>query len=68
MGYLKDKKGAYALYPCQLLWSYKAKYIRKLTVTYNDVFILLRDCSASYMFVSQGLASGKMLIRKMMYT
>ena len=44
--------------------------MRKLCVAYN-VFRFLcnepRDCSASYMFVSRGLPTCKMLIRKHLY-
>ena len=47
--------------------------MRKLCVTYNNVFRLLcnepRDCSVNYMFVnnfeSQGLPTCKILIRKL---
>ena len=43
--------------------------MRKLCVAYNNVFRCLcndpRDCSASYMFVSRGLPTLKMLIIKM---
>ena len=46
--------------------------MRKLCVAYNIVFIFLcsepRDCSASYMFVSRGLPTCKMLIRKHLYS
>ena len=41
-------------------------------VAYNNVFRFLcnepRDCSASYMFVSRGLPTCKMLIRKSVYS
>ena len=46
--------------------------MRKLCVAYNNVFRFLynepRDCSASYMFVSRGLPTCKMLIRKNVYS
>ena len=46
--------------------------MRKLCVAYNNVFRLLcnepRDCSASYMFVSRGLPTCKMLIRINVYS
>ena len=57
-----------SLYTCQLWYNYKSESIRKLCVAYNNVFRLLcnepRNCSASYMFVSRGLPTCKMLIRK----
>ena len=46
--------------------------MRKLCVAYNNVFRLLcndpRDYSASYMFVSRGLPTFKMLIGKNVYS
>ena len=57
-----------SLYTCQLWCCYRAESMRKLCVAYNNVFRFLcnepRDCSASCMFVSRGLPTCKMLIRK----
>ena len=51
---------------------YRAELIRKLCVAYTNVFGLLcnqsRDCSASYTFVSRGLPTCQMLIRKHPYS
>ena len=59
-------------YTCQLWYNYKSESIRKLFVAYNNVFRLLwnepRNCSGSYMFVSWGLLTCKMLIRKNVHT
>ena len=61
-----------SLYTCQLWCNYKSESIRKLYVAYNNVFRLLchepRYCSASYMFVTRGLPTCKMLIRKKLYS
>ena len=61
-----------SLYTCQLWCNYKSESIRKLYVAYNKVFRLLchepRYCSASYMFVTRGLPTCKMLIRKKLYS
>ena len=61
-----------SLYTCQLWCNYKSESIRKLYVAYNNVFRLLcnepRYCSASYMFVTRGLPTCKMLIRKKVYS
>ena len=61
-----------SLYTCQLWCNSKSESIRKLYVTYNNVFRLLcnepRYCSASYMFVTRGLPTCKMLIRKKVYS
>ena len=55
-----------SLYTCQLWCNYKSESIRTLYVAYNNVFRLLcnepRYCSASYMFVTRGLPTCKMLI------
>ena len=57
-----------SLYTCQLWCCYRAESLRKLCVAYNNhnVFRFVcnepRDCSASYMFVSRGLPTCKMLI------
>ena len=60
------------LYTCQLWFCYRAESMQKLCVAYNNVFRFLsnepRDCSASYMFVSRGLPTCKMLIRKKVYS
>ena len=61
-----------SLCTCQLWCNYKSESIRKLYVAYNNVFRLLcnepRYCSASYMFVTLGLPTCKMLIRKKVYS
>ena len=61
-----------SLYTCQLWWNHKAESLRKLCVAYNNVFRLLcnepKDCSASHMFVSRGLPTCKMLLRKKVYS
>ena len=61
-----------AAHTCQLWCNYKSESIRKLYVAYNNVFRLLchepRYCSASYMFVTRGLPTCKMLIRKKLYS
>ena len=61
-----------SLYTCQLWCNYKSESIRKLYVAYNNVFRLLcnepRYCTASYMFVTRGLPTCKMLIRKKVYS
>ena len=61
-----------SLYTCQLWGNYKSECIRKLYVAYNNVFGLLcnepRYCSASYMFVTRGLPTCKMLNRKKFYS
>ena len=54
------------LYTCQLWCNYKSESIRTLYVAYNNVFRLL--CSASYMFVTRGLPTCKMLIMKKVYS
>ena len=63
-----------SLYTCQL-WcrpNYKSEPIRKLYVAYINVFRLLchepRYCSASYMFVTRGLPTCKMLSRRKLYS
>ena len=60
-----------SLYTCELWWNYRSETLRKLCVAYNNVFIFLcsepRNCSASHMFVSRGLPTRKMLIRKSVY-
>ena len=57
-----------SLYTCELWWNYRSESLRKLCVAYNNVFRFLRgeprNCSASHMFVSRGLPTCKMLIRK----
>ena len=57
-----------SLYTCQLWCCYRAESMRKLCVAYNNVFRFLcnepQDCRVSYMFVSRGLPTCKMLIRK----
>ena len=57
---------------CKVVTQYKSESIRKLYVAYNNVFRLLcnepRYCSASYMFVTRGLPTCKMLIRKKVYS
>ena len=57
---------------CQLWCNYKSESIRKLYVAYNNVFRLLcnepRYCCASYMFVTRGLPTCKMLIRIFFYS
>ena len=61
-----------SLYTCQLWCNYKSKSIRKLYVAYNNVFRLLcnepRYYSDSYVFVTRGLPTCKMLIRKKLYS
>ena len=61
-----------SLYTCQLWCNYKSLSIRKVYVAYNNVFRLLcnepRYCSVSYMFVTRGLPTCKMLIRKKVYS
>ena len=61
-----------SLYTCQLWYNYKSESIRKLCVGYNNVFRLLcnelKNCSASYMFVSRGLPTCKMFITKNVYS
>ena len=61
-----------SLYTCQLWSNYTSESIRKLYVSYNNVFRLLCNepmyCSASYMFVTRGLPTCKMLIRKKVYS
>ena len=48
--------------------NYISESVRKLCVAYDNVFRLLcdepRDCSASFMFVRQGLPSCKIIIRQ----
>ena len=60
-----------SLYTCELWWNYRSESLRKLCVAYNNVFRFLcgepRNCSASHMFVSRGLPTCKMLIRKSIY-
>ena len=50
---------------------YRSESLRKLCVAYNNVFRFLcsepRNCSASHMFVSRGLPTCKVLIRKSVY-
>ena len=57
-----------SLHTCELWWNYRSESLRKLCVAYNNVFRLLcsepRNCSASHMFVSRGLPTCNMLIRK----
>ena len=57
-----------SLYACQLCCCCRAKSMRKLCAAYNNVFRFLcnkpRDCDASYMFVSRGLLTCKLLIRQ----
>ena len=57
-----------SLYACELWWQYRSESLRKLCVAYNNVFRFVcsetRNCSASHMFVSRGLNTSKMLIRK----
>ena len=59
------------VYTCKLWWNYRSESLRKLCVAYNNVFRFLcgepRNCSASHMFVSRGLPTCKMLIRKSIY-
>ena len=59
-----------SLYTCQLWFCYRAESTRKLCVAYNNVFRFVcnepRDCSASYMFVSRGLPTCKMLNRSLL--
>ena len=59
-----------SLYTCKLWCQYRSESLRKLCVAYNNVFIFLcrepRNCSAS-MFVSRGLPTCNMLIRKSIY-
>ena len=60
-----------SLYTCELWWQYRSESLRKLCVAYNNVFRFLcsepRNCSASHMFVSRGLPTCNMLIRKRIY-
>ena len=60
-----------SLYTCELWWNYRSESLRKLCVAYNNVFRFLcgepRNCSASHMFVSRGLPTCEMLIRKSIY-
>ena len=60
-----------SLYTCELWWNYRSESLRKLCVAYNNVFRFLcdepRNCNASHMFVSRGLPTCKMLIRKSIY-
>ena len=60
-----------SLYTCELWWNYRSESLRKLWVAYNNVFRFLcgepRNFSASHMFVSRGLPTCKMLIRKSIY-
>ena len=56
-------------YSYELWWQYRSESLRKLCVAYNNAFRLLcrepRNCSAcSHMFVSRGLPTCNMLIRK----
>ena len=57
-----------SLYTCELWCQYRSESLRKLCVAYNNVFRFLcrepRNCSASHMFVSRGLPTCNMLIRK----
>ena len=59
------------LYTCELWCQYRSESLRKLCVAYNNVFRFLcrepRNCSASHMFVSRGLPTCNMLIRKSIY-
>ena len=59
------------LYTCELWWQYRSESLRKLCVAYNNVFRFLcsepRICSAGHMFVSRGLPTCNMLIRKSIY-
>ena len=61
-----------SLYACELWWQYMSESLRKLCVSYNHVFRFVcsetRNCSASHVFVSRGLNTCKMLIRKSIYT
>ena len=56
---------------CELWWIYRSESLRKLCVAYNNVFRFLcrepRNCSARHMFVSRGLPTCNMLIRKSIY-
>ena len=60
-----------SLYTCELWCQYRSESLRKLCVAYNNVFRFLcrepRNCSASHMFVSRGLPTCNMLIRKSIY-
>ena len=60
-----------SLYTCELWCQYRSESLRKLCVAYNNVFRFLcrepRNCSASHMFVSRGLPTCNMLIRKSKY-
>ena len=60
-----------SLYTCELWWQYRSESLRKLCVAYNNVFRFVcsepRNCSASHMFVSRGLPTCNMLIRKSIY-
>ena len=60
-----------SLYTCELWCQYRSESLRKLCVAYNNVFRFVcrepRNCSASHMFVSRGLPTCNMLIRKSIY-
>ena len=57
-----------SLYTCELWWNYRSESSRKLCVAYNNVFRFVcaepMNCSASHMFVSRGLPTCNMLMRK----
>ena len=57
-----------SLYTCELWCQYMSESLRKLCVAYNNVFRFIwrepRNCSASHKFVSRGLPTCNMLIRK----
>ena len=60
-----------SLYTCQLWWNYKVASIRKLYVAYNNIFRMLfglpRDCSASNMFVQNGVNNCPAIIRNLVF-
>ena len=56
-----------SLYTCQLWSNYKSESVRKLYVAYNNVldyYAMNRGIAVLVMFVTRGLPTCKMLIRK----
>ena len=60
-----------SLYTAHLWWNHSHAAINKLYVAYNNIFRFLchepRWCSASFMFITRGLETCPMLIRKYVY-
>ena len=60
-----------SLYTSDMWSKYRNESLRRLCVAYNNIFRKMtfqaRDCSASLMFISRGLPTCKMIIRKNVY-